>query len=190
MRKYRGWNTHREILKSKKSKRTFEHGTGDRVIDERPELKLPKIYVAKDWVDHIWFVLELMNQRRFGRERPWKFGRFGSGTGTFNDLHVVLQREKFFIIRNFLDTPRASRPTSYFTRKIIDFKQKQLLSFITNRNLRLALLIILVKFIPFRRIFSIQIIINVNRIVETLSPSQYSFIGFLTSISVWNGRLS
>ena len=48
MRKYRECNTHREILKSKKSKRTFEHGTGDRVIDERPELKLPKIYVAKD----------------------------------------------------------------------------------------------------------------------------------------------
>ena len=72
-----------------------------------------------------------MNQRRFGRERPWKFGRFSSGTGTFNDLHVVLQREKFFIIRYFLDAPRASRPTSYSIRKIIDFKQNHLLLFIT-----------------------------------------------------------
>ena len=122
-----------------------------------------------------------MNHRTLG---PWKLGRFGLGTGTFNDLHVVLQREKFFIIRRFLDTPRASKPTSYATRKIIDFKQKQLLSFIPNRNLRLAFLIILVKFIPFRRIFSIEIIINVNRIVETLSPSQYSLTGFLTTISV------
>ena len=64
-----------------------------------------------------------MNQRTFGRERPWKFGRFGLGTGTFNDLHVVLQREKFLIIRNFLDTPRASKPTSYATRKIIDLNK-------------------------------------------------------------------
>ena len=68
---------------------------------------------------------------------------------------------------------------------------KKVTTQLLNKNncdhlLLLALLIILVKFIPFRWIFSIQIIINVNRIVETLSPSQYSFIGFLTSISVRN----
>ena len=46
MRKYRA--KYFEKFSNQKSKGTFEHGTGDRVIDERLKLKLPQIYVAKD----------------------------------------------------------------------------------------------------------------------------------------------